>query len=359
MESLMKFLSIIFFSVAIVGTSFAQKKTWKNITESKEESWFASEEAQKAAENVLLYQREIGGWPKNIQMQNEISDVEKQQLIALKLDPKGCTTDNGATCQEMIFLSKMYKQKPDEKYKNAFLNGLAYLLEAQYENGGWPQFFPLKKGYYTHITYNDDSMAHILKILKEIKDNANYNSILIPREIQEKAVIAFDKGINCILKTQYKRNGELTSWCAQHDEETLLPAKARAYELPSLSGKESAKIVLLLMSIEKPTPQIVASIEAAVKWFEKTKISGIKIEDDPNSLGDKKNKIVVQDSNAEPLWARFMELDNDMPFFCDRDGVKKATLAEIGSERGNGYTWYTNEPKEVLKKYQKWIQKRK
>ena len=43
-----------------------------------------------------------------------------------------------------------------------------YLLASQYENGGFPQFFPLKKGYYTHITFNDDAMIHVLQVLRAI-----------------------------------------------------------------------------------------------------------------------------------------------------------------------------------------------
>ena len=66
---------------------------------------------------------------------------------------------------------------------------------------------------------------------------------------------------------------------------------------------------------------------------------------------------MIKDPNAEPLWARFMELSDNTPFFCDRDGIKKASIAEIGQERRVGYSWYTNEPKEVLKKYPAWKKK--
>lgn len=118
---------------------------WASIIKDKESAWFASNEAKLVAENVLLYQRNIGGWPKNIQMQNPLTEVEKQKLIALKSSTKDVTTDNGATYQEMLFLSKMYAQVQDERYQKAFLAGLDYILEAQYENGGWPQFYPLKK----------------------------------------------------------------------------------------------------------------------------------------------------------------------------------------------------------------------
>jgi pectinesterase len=336
----------------------AQKEQkWVSIINDKENSWFATTEAKEIAENVLLYQRNIGGWPKNIQMQKTLTAAEKQNLITLKTNLNEITTDNGATCQEMLFLSKMYAQVPDERYKNAFLSGLDYLLKAQYENGGWPQFFPLKKGYYTHITYNDDSMVHILNVLKEIAEKTDYYSIKPSEAIIEKSQTSFNKGIDCILKTQYKQNGILTAWCAQHDETTLLPAKARAYELPSLSGKESAKIVLLLMSVKNPSPEIVTAVDNAVVWFEKTKITDLREERVPVPNSKIIEKVMVKDPKAEPIWARFMELSDNTPFFCDRDGIKKSTLAEIGQERRTGYNWYTNEPKEVLKKYPNWKKK--
>ena len=328
--------------------------SWKNITNKDEGSWFGTPEAKAIAENVLLYQRNIGGWPKNIQIQEPLSDLQKKDLLSLKNNTKDITTDNGATIQEMVFLSKMYRQIPDERYKKAFLLGVDYLLEAQYKNGGWPQFYPLRKGYYSHITYNDDSMVNILNLLKDLKDNTNRFSIKPSPETVDRIKDAFDKGINCILLTQYKQNGLLTAWCAQYDEKTLKPAKARAYELPSLSGKESAQIVLLLMSIDNPSKDIIVAVNSAVAWFEKVKITGIKQQWVYNEQTKKRNKIIIADDKAEPLWARFMELDDNTPFFCDRDGIKKASMAEIGPERRNGYGWYTNEPQKLLDEYPEW-----
>ncbi|MBP6551203.1 MAG: pectate lyase, partial [Flavobacterium sp.] len=169
----------------------ASKQKWPDIINKSEPAWFATAEAKAVAENVLLYQRNIGGWPKNIQMQNPLTEVEKQKLIAQKPDTKEITTDNKATTQEMLFLSKMYAQTPDERYKNAFLAGFDYLLKAQYDNGGWPQFYPLKKGYYTHITYNDDSMVNILNVLKHCIDKTDYYSIKPSEATLSKAKIAF------------------------------------------------------------------------------------------------------------------------------------------------------------------------
>lgn len=100
----------------------------------------------------------------------------------------------------------------------------------------------------------------------------------------------------------------ITVWCAQHDRETLAPAKARAYELPSLSGQESDDIVLFLMSLSKPTPEMIASIDAAIEWFKESEIKNIKKEYFTNADG-KKDYRMVPCTDCEPLWARFYELE--------------------------------------------------
>lgn len=333
-------------------------KSWRTIIHKKDDAWFSSSEAREVAENVLLYQFDIGGWPKNVQMHQELSEAQKQKLLELKPTNKGATTDNGATIQEMLFLSKMYAQTQNEIYKKAFLKGVDYILEAQYENGGWPQFHPLRKGYYSLITYNDDSMVNIMNLLKSLKDDSNFYSIKPSKNQMESINKAFNKGIDCILKTQYKQDGVLTAWCAQHDQNTLMPAKARAYELPSLSGAESAHIVLLLMSIDNPSKEVITAINSAVSWFEKVKISGLRKDRTFNSMGKTIDKRMIPDENAPAIWARFMELDDNSPFFCDRDGIKKATISEIGEERRNGYAWYKTDPQLVLDKYPEWKAKR-
>ena len=289
-------------------------------------------------------------------MHQTLTDEEKMSLLEFKSSYKDCTTDNGATITEMTFLSRIYGQIPDEKYKKAFLLGLDYLLQAQYDNGGWPQFYPLKKGYSRHITFNDNSMANIMTLLYEIISNSGYFSIKPDSATIIHAQTAFDKGIVCILNTQYIQNGVPTGWCAQHDETTLLPARARSYELPSLSGKESAGLVLLLMKIEDPSDQIRAAVEYAVNWFENTKISGLKIERYKTENGLREKRI-VPDTTAPAIWPRFMELEDNTPFFCDRDGIKRSSLDQISQERRNGYNWYTTDPQKVLDDYPAWKDK--
>lgn len=169
----------------------------------------------------------------------------------------------------------------------------------------------------------------------------------------QQARASFDKGIGCILKTQIRVDGKPTVWCAQHDEHTFAPAPARAYELASFSGAESASIVALLMSIPHPSPEIVAAVKGAVAWFETHAVKDIRVERVPD--GSPKGDARVVSAPGNVLWARFYDLETGKPFFCGRDGVKHATLAEIEKERRGGYSWYTNAPQRVLDRYAKWI----
>lgn len=352
MKNIQHILLLLLISSQLIHSQILDH-SWRSIVNTKDEAFFDTDTAKLIAENVLLYQRDIGGWPKNVKMQKMLSEGEKAGLIDEKSINDGCTIDNGATFLEMKFLSRMYKHNPDERYKVAFLKAVDYLLEAQYDNGGWPQFYPLHKGYSTHITFNDDAMEHVLEIMRDIATDNGKFSISADEKTRAKCQKAFDKGITCILETQYVQKKTLTGWCAQYDEFNLQPAKARAYELPSLSGQESAGLVNLLMSIDNPSPAIKNAINAAVVWFEKTKITGWRQERYYTESGLREKRLVA-DPSAPALWARFMELEDNTPFFCDRDGVKKYNLQDIGQERRNGYGWYSESPQKVLDKYPAW-----
>jgi PelA/Pel-15E family pectate lyase len=340
---------------------------WEEVAMRMPSSWYGSDEAKLVAENVLISQKEIGGWAKNEPYHHIFSDSLKAHYMETKAE-KGGTFDNGSTLTELRFLAKVYSSTKDERYKQAFEKGLNYIFSAQYKNGGWPQYYPVKdpkdeilldktEPYSMHITYNDDAIVNIMTFLKEIfSGNEEFASLIIDKDTKLKAKKTFDKGVECILKTQIVVDNKRTVWCAQHNEKTLLPANARAYELASFSGSESVGIVLLLMNIDNPSKSTIASINGAVKWFEDHKIEGIKIGSETDNTG-RRNRIVVEDKNAPPIWGRFHDLETGKPFFCSRDGIKRNSMAEISSERRNGYSWYTYAPQRVLTKYPEWQQK--
>jgi len=316
--------------------------------------WYGGTDAVRVADNVLLYQRDSGGWPKNIDMAAVLSAEQKEKLRVAKRETDS-TIDNGATATQMIFLSRVFNATKQERFKEAFVRGLDFLLAAQYANGGWPQFFPNPKGYQAHVTFNDNAMVNVLNLMRDVTRAASAYAF-VDEERRERAGLAVTRGIECILKCQVVVNGNRTVWCAQHDEKTLAPAPARSYEKISLSGSESAGIVRFLMGVEKPDARVNESIESAMKWFETSKLTGIRQVQNPDpSLPKGYDKVIVADPNATPLWARFYEIGSNRPIFCGRDGVIKYSLAEIEYERRVGYGWYGDAPAKLLSEdYPRW-----
>jgi PelA/Pel-15E family pectate lyase len=310
--------------------------------------WFTSDEAKQIAENILSYQADAGGWPKNVNTTAKPYTAERD-----KLDP---TFDNGATTNELRYLAHMYQATHNEKYRAAVLKGIDYILKAQYANGGWPQFYPPhpETPYQRYITFNDDAMVRLMNFVRETYTDKLFD--FIDTDHQQAARTAFDKGIDCILKCQIKVDGKLTVWCAQHDEIDFSPRPARTYELISLSGSESVGIVRLLMSLDNPSPEVKQSIDTAVAWFKAAQLTGVRIERRPDDKAPRGfNKVVINDPAAPPMWARFYEIGDNQPIFCDRDGIAKHDLAQIGYERRNGYNWLDYWPQQLLKtEYPAW-----
>jgi len=313
------FLLLLSSSDATVPSQYAKQSV----------EWFQSEEGRRIADNVLTWQTPHGGWPKNRDTASEPFDGKSEDLHA--------TFDNSATIGELRFLARAFRATNEPRYEQAFLKGLSHILEAQYPNGGWPQFYPLSKNYHRHITFNDNAMVRILELLRDVSESPDYQ--FLKTEDRTKAEAAVIKGIDCILRTQIKQNGKRTAWCAQHDEKTLAPAWARSYEPPSLSGAESVGVVRFLMSLEEPTPEMIAAVEGAVEWFRSVTIHGMRLDKFTNADGQEDRRIVA-DPDAGPLWARFYELGSNRPIFLDRDSVVRYAFSEIGQERRTGYAYY-------------------
>ena len=312
-------------------------------------------------DNILLYQKNNGGWPKNYDMLAILTEAQKDSLLQVK-NILNTTFDNSTTYSHVAALANIYEVTKLERFKTAAVKGIQYILSAQYKNGGWPQYYPLENNYSKEITFNDDVFSGIMFLLKDIKENKTTYSF-IDESLRKKASIAFDKGLECILKTQIVDNGKLTAWCQQYDEVTLQPAWARAFEPPSICNAESSGVVLLLMNIDNPSEKIIAAVENAVSWFNESKIFNTRIKiiaaADTNYRyrHSRTDKVVVTDPNAPPIWTRYYELKTHRPLFCNRDSKVVYSLAEVDRERRDGYGWYTYEPQEVLNKYPSWHKK--
>ncbi len=324
-------LSLILCFLFLVGQFSARLhaqedyKNWVKLAPRLSDEFFQTDSALRVARNVLSYQLSTGAWPKNVNFFHEHSNNP--------LPDREGTIDNNATTTEIRFLVRLYHATRDTLYLHAAQRGIGYLLHMQYPNGGWPQYWPRRDHYHAHITFNDNAMQNAMQLLREVAEHRSPFLGVLPDSLCQQAQEAFDRGIQCILDCQIRQDGQLSVWCQQHDEVTLAPVGARSFELPGLCQHESASIVLLLMSLPQPSPEVVEAVESAVAWFQRSRI---------------------YESDGTYRWARYYNIDDNRPFFCGRDGVKKYRLQDIDEERQRGYSWYGRQADRVLQRYAEW-----
>lgn len=308
-----------------------------NTYRKKSDEWFRTDEAQAIAANLLAWQTDRGDWP---------NDTDTFAARPADAPDEPGTFDDGHTTHETRYLVRMYGVTGREEYRDAALKAIVHVMDSQYASGGFPQRSPPGTKYPRHITFNDRTTVNLLELMRDVaKDDA---FAFVGEERRRVAGKMVDGGIRCILALQVQGRHGLSAWAAQYDEEKLTPAPARTFEPASLAGAESADVLLFLMSLDEPGPEVVQAVDAGVNWFHAVQINGRRVE---KKDGDVK---VVPDRSAPPIWARFYDLDTQAPMFVGRDGVVKSSLAEIEKERRTGYAWYGDWGTKVFAAYAKW-----
>ena len=317
--------------------------------ESPPAGWWNSDEAKHLIATVLSFQTPSGGWAKGVGYNRE----PRKTGEAYSPDDKrsretAATIDNGSTTREIRFLAEAATQTQRKDCAAAVVRGIQWLLKAQYPCGGWAQFYPLIGSYHDLVTLNDDAMAKVLVLLKEInRGKAPFQ--FLDASLLERTKTAFGNGIACILKAQFRHGENLTGWCGQYDPRQLIPAKGRSFEPVALASAETSRLMQLLMAIESPDASIIAAVNGAGEWLQEVQLHGVAVEKrkDPNAAKGW-DRFVVSDPNAPPLWARFYELKTMRPVFGSDDGSLHYSLDQIDYGRRVGYDWYDIRPKDVI-----------
>src|SRR4051812_27897702 len=81
----------------------------------KPASWFATPDAERIAGNILTWQADLGGWPKNVDTADAPYTGKREELHP--------TFDNRATTDELRFLAHYFNATKDAATKSAIERG--------------------------------------------------------------------------------------------------------------------------------------------------------------------------------------------------------------------------------------------
>lgn len=313
------------------------------------------------ADNLLLMQRNHGGWVQNRDPLQVLSQEDVSQLIAEKGEAGG-SFDNRNVFTQIEYLMGAYALTSDMRYRNGARLGLDYLIRNQFAGcGGWPHTVPAQTDYQGRITVADEVFSGPLILLRRVVEaQAPFDAL--EGETRQAAREALARGEDCLLRLQVRQGGVLTGWAGQYDPKTLAPMGGRKFELPAIVSQETVAIVKYLMSIRDPSPDVMASIEGAVSWLKEVQIDGVRLETVPipeeaayeyhNAKFDRR---LTVDPDAPPLWARFYDLEDNSVVLANRDGIRVERYDQVLPERRTGYSWYGEWPAGLLSKdFPKW-----
>lgn len=312
------------------------------------------------ANNILLYQRQDGGWVENRDPARILNETDREQVRGESASTGG-SFDNRNVYTQVEYLADAFGQTGDTRYRDAALKGLDFILEhQQLKCGGWPHTVPAKERYHPLITIADEVTPGVLATLRKVADGSTPFGFITP-DGRERARAAVERGDACLLALQIRQDGVRTGWAGQYDPDSLLPVKGRSFELPSVVVQETVAVTRYLMSIPDPAPEIVTAIEAAVDWLQRVRIEGWRLETfqaEPEQYrhhSSGTDRRLVEDPDAPALWARFYDLHDNSVVLANREGERVARYSDIPRERRTGYSWYGEWPRSLLERdYPRW-----
>ncbi len=244
--------------------------------------------AKQVADSLVWGQLAVGGWDYNI----DFSPEGEQRWFyrhnvgaddeALTSGRNVGTMDDNVTqhCTRLLMAVDMALDQQDQTIHEAAMAALEFILEAQYDTGGWPQRYPLSgRGYSDFVTLNDNTLrdcADVMAIAWRNYGDQRY----------------FDAVVRC---GEFLVNAQLpepqATWAQQYDAD-LKPGWARRFEPPAACGGESVGAMRLLIDIAVFTgdERFLAPLPGAIDWFRRSQL--------PNGR-----------------WARFYELKTNRPLY--------------------------------------------
>ena len=258
------------------------------------------EAAVDAARALAWGQIKYGGWDHRA----DVSHLDKNAPVVIRRDGY-CTFDDDITQGAISFLIKMDEEIDAPWLTSAINVGLRYMINAQFANGAWPQYYPFIGHYQDYYTFNDDVINDCIRVMLEA--HKAYGN----KEYLESA----RKGGDFIIMSQGPENQ--AGWAQQYDW-NMKPAWARSFEPPGICSRVTIANIGTLLDLYLYTgnKKYLNPIPQALKWLEKSKI-------------------------AENRWARIYEMGTNKPIYGDRtDGYKIFyDYAQISDREKCSYNW--------------------
>lgn len=172
------------------------------------------------------------------------------------------TFDDACTSSATQFLLRLELERSTPDVSAALGKALGFVLESQYDNGGWPQRYPLDADYTRLVTFNDDVIGENLKTLVMAYTAQGATHVLAPLRA----------GMDCVVAMQQPR--PQPGWGLQHELDGT-PAAGRTFEPAGLVTHTTGANIELLIAFHDLTgdERYLRRVPEALDWLDAVQLS--------------------------------------------------------------------------------------
>ncbi len=256
--------------------------------------------ATDAALALCWGQRKEGGWDHRVEVTHRTDnpgDIHRHS--------GRCTFDDEITQGALMFLMALDTVLNESWLNESIELGMAFMMESQFENGGWPQWYPLRGGYHDYYTFNDGAINDNIRLMMHA-----YRQYGNPDYLR-----SAEAGGEFIIQSQWK--APQSGWAQQYNHD-LEPAWARRFEPPGICSLVTGRNIHTLIDLYLLTfdEKYLKPIPAAIRWLENSQI-GVE------------------------RWARLYEVGSNKPIYGDREDGNKIfyDYLTISERERTSYGW--------------------
>lgn len=245
-----------------------------------DEQFYAA--AASAADALISIQHPRGGW-------NYVGDTAGEESLkqwygtvaanAWRLEEfhryyGNATFDDAGTAEASQLMLRMWLEKREPRFKVAVDKAIAFVLDSQYANGGWPQRFPFVENggahghadYTPYITFNDDVAGENLEFLIYA-----YHGLANRGRGDARILDAINRGMDIFVKTQQPQ--PQPAWGLQHFPDTLKPAGARTIEPQAFATHATGTNIKSMLGFYRLTGdrKYLERLPEALDWLDQVK----------------------------------------------------------------------------------------
>ena len=278
--------------------------------------------ALKAARLLVWMQRDNGGWSEEASINGFNPDAVSSHRPSHGINDgkrsKASTLDGPRTQGALSFLMELDQDVNEDWLSLAIERGLDFMLEAQFDNGAWPQQYPLTGGISDLYTFNDLTIPYCITVL--LKAHRQYGK----QEYRE----ALERAFEFLKKSQ----GDPPGWAQQYSHD-MKPAWARGMEPPGICSAVTGNVIRTLVDIYIYTgdDNYLSPVPPAIDWLERSRLDNGK-------------------------WARLYEVGTNRPVYGDRKDPNKKHYDYDGlsKDERSSYSWQSEYGiNEVISYYKK------